>query len=134
MVNEERVYLMTKAALFEKKERKEALRIISYRRKDYILSRMLLTLLAVSVAYALLVAAGIFLVIMGSDTIVLNTPQMIMIGIIVIAVYIVVLIFYFTVSHKYFGERHVRARKEVRKYLSILRALEKMDNRQGERS
>jgi len=134
MVNEERVYLMTKAALFEKKERKEALRIISYRRKDYILSRMLLTLLAVSVAYALLVAAGIFLVIMGSDTIVLNTPQMIMIGIIVIAVYIVVLIFYFTVSHKYFGERHVRARKEVRKYLSVLRALEKMDNRQGERS
>ena len=134
MVNEERVYLMTKAALFEKKERKEALRIISYRRKDYILSRMLLTLLAVSVAYALLVAAGIFLVIMGSDTIVLNTPQMIMIGIIVIAVYIVVLIFYFTVSHKYFGERHVRARKEVRKYLAVLRALEKMDNRQGERS
>ena len=133
MVNEERVYLMTKAALFEKKESKNALRIVSYRRKDYILSRMLLTLLAVSIAYAILVAAGVFLLIMGSDTIVLNTPQMIMVGIVVLAVYAAVLIFYYTVSHKYFGERHVRARKEVRKYLSVLRALEKADQKTGER-
>ncbi|MBR3036104.1 MAG: hypothetical protein IKI54_02280 [Lachnospiraceae bacterium] len=129
MVNEEKVYLMTKAALFEKKESQNALRVVSYRRKDYILSRMLLTLLAVSVAYALLIAAAVFLVIMGSDTIVLNTPQMIMIGAIVVVIYIVILIFYFTVSHKYFGERHVRARKEVRKYLSVLRALEKVQQK-----
>ena len=129
MVNEEKVYLMTKAALFEKKESQNALRVVSYRRKDYILSRMLLTLLAVTVAYALLIAAAVFLVIMGSDTIVLNTPQMIMISVIVAVVYLVILIFYYTVSHKYFGERHVRARKEVRKYLSVLRALEKVQQK-----
>ena len=130
MVNEEKVYLMTKAALFEKKEKTNALRVVSYRRKDYVLSRMLLTLFAVTVAYAILIAALFFVIIMASDTIVLNVRQMVMIAILIAAGYVVVLAFYYTVSHKYFGERHVRARKEVRRYLSVLRGLQKLESGQ----
>ncbi|MBQ7601116.1 MAG: hypothetical protein IJU49_02985, partial [Lachnospiraceae bacterium] len=62
---------MTKAAVFEQKEKKRALRIVNYRRRDYILSRMLLVLLSVSVAYAVLVAAILFMIIMAYESLVL---------------------------------------------------------------
>ena len=40
MVNTEKVRLMTKAAIFEGREKNGAIRIVTFRRKDYILSRM----------------------------------------------------------------------------------------------
>ena len=35
--------------------------------------------------------------------------------------------FYFVVSHKYFGEKHVKACRDVKEYLRTLKAIEKID-------
>ena len=51
MIQPEKVYLMTKAAAFEKREAHRALKIVNYRRKDYVLSRMLLVLLSPLVVF-----------------------------------------------------------------------------------
>ena len=127
MVTEDRLYQMTKAAVFEQKEQKGELRIVNYRRRDYILSRMLLVLLSVSVAYAVLVAAILFMIIMAYESLILNVGQMILIIAGILIGYGLVLAFYYVVSHKYFGEKHVKACRDVKEYLNILNNIEKID-------
>ena len=129
MVDSEKVYLMTKAALFEQKEEKGALKIVSYRRKDYILYHMLLVMLSATVAYGIFVGLLLFMVIMANESIVLNVGEMLMILFGVIAGYAIVLIFYFLVSHKYFGEKHVKARQDVKKYVIMLNQLKEYRDR-----
>ncbi|MBO4410731.1 MAG: hypothetical protein IKY02_02250 [Lachnospiraceae bacterium] len=131
MVDPEKVYLMTKAAAFEKREAKNALRIVNYRRKDYILSRMLLVLLSATIAYAILVGTVIFLVIMANEALVLSVTEMVFILLAILAGYIVVLLFYYVVSHKFYGERHVKARREVKQYLTVLHALNRIQEEQS---
>ena len=130
MVSKERLYQMTKAAVFEQKEQKRALRIVNYRRRDYILSRMLLVLLSVSIAYAVLVAAILFMVIMAYESLILNVGQMILIVAGILIGYGLVLAFYYVVSYKYFGEKHVKACRDVKEYLRTLKAIEKIDRDQ----
>lgn len=131
MIQPEKVYLMTKAAAFEKREAHRALKIVNYRRKDYILSRMLLVLLSVTIAYAILVATAIFLVIMANDSLVLSVMEMVFILLGIIAGYVVVLLFYYVVSHKFYGERHLKARRDVKKYLAVINALNRYDEEHG---
>ncbi len=124
MIQPEKVYLMTKAAAFEKREAHRALKIVNYRRKDYVLSRMLLVLLSATIAYAILVATVVFLVIMANESLVLSVTEMIFIILGILAGYVVVLLFYYVVSHKFYGERHVKARRDVKQYLAVLKALD----------
>lgn len=123
MVDPDKVYLMTKAALFEEKEQKNALKTVSFRRKDYIFYHMLIVMLSASVGYAMIVGGVLFLVIMANDLLVLSVGEMLLILAGVILGYIVLLIIYYMVSHKYYGERHVKARQEVKKYQMILKQL-----------
>lgn len=127
MIEKDRLYHMTKAAVFEQKEQKRALRIVNYRRRDYILSRMLLVLLSVSVAYAVLVAAIMFMIIMAYESLILNVGEMVLIVAAILVGYGLVLAFYYVVSHKYFGEKHVKACRDVKEYLRTLKAIEKID-------
>ena len=130
MVSKDRLYQMTKAAVFEQKEQKRALRIVNYRRRDYILSRMLLVLLSVSIAYAVLVAAILFMIIMAYESLILNVGQMVLIIAGILLGYGLVLVFYYVISHKYFGEKHVKACRDVKEYLRTLKAIEKIDRDQ----
>ena len=130
MVAKDRLVYMTKAAVFEQKEQKRELRIVNYRRRDYILSRMLLVLLSVSVAYAVLVAAVMFMIIMAYESLILNVGQMVLIIVGILIGYGLVLTFYYVVSHKYFGEKHVKACRDVKEYLRTLKAIEKIDKEQ----
>ena len=132
MVDTDKVYLMTKAAIFEKKEKKEAMKIVSYRRQDYILYHILLVLLSVTVAYAIIVGTVLFLVLMANETFVLNVGGMVALAAGLLVIYAVVLIFYYTLSHQYYGSRHVKARQKIREYLSILHALEDLENGNSE--
>ena len=131
MINTQRVYLMTKAAIFEDKEKNGALKIVSYRRQDYILYHMLFIMLSVTGAYAILVGAILFMIIMAYESLVLKTAQMVLILIAIILGYIIVLIAYYMISHKYYGEKHVKARQDVMKYLAVLRQLRELQEEEG---
>lgn len=133
MVNTEKVYYMTKAAVFEQKEAKNALRIVSYRRKDYVLSHMLLALLAVSAAYAILVGSFLFLIVMGSDSVILNVSQMVLIIIAIVLGYALVLVFYYVISHKFYGEKHLKARQDVKGYLKIMKQIDRINEEEGKK-
>ena len=127
MVNTDKVYLMTKAAIFEEKEQNGAIKIVTYRRQDYILYHMLLILLSASLGYFILVGTVMFMVVMAYDSIVLNVSQMIIILLAVVVGYILVLVAYYIISHKYYGDKHVKARQDIRQYLNIIRALRALE-------
>ncbi len=56
MINEEKVVLMTKASLFEKKQRKKAIKITRYFRWDYISLQLLRGWISVTIAFGLVAA------------------------------------------------------------------------------
>ena len=124
MIDMDKVYYMTEAAVFEAKEKDEALKIVKYRRKDYIILHIILVFLSVTAAYAILVGGVLFLIIMAHDEIVLNVGQMVVIIVGIVLLYVVILAFYYVVSHKYYGDKHVKARQKVKNYLDILKELE----------
>ncbi len=126
MVDPDKVYLMTKAAQFEDKEQKNALKTVSFRRKDYIFYHMLIVMVSATVGYAMLVGMVLFLVIMANDLLVLNVGEMFLILAGVLLGYAVLLIIYYMVSHKYYGEKHVKARQEVKKYQQVLKQLSEL--------
>ena len=128
MVDITKVYYMTEAALFEKKHTDDVIKIVKYRRKDYILLHMLMVLLAATVGYALVIGAVLFLVIMSESELVLTVGQAVGIAAAVAVVYLVILITYYVISHKYYGEKHVRAREQVTEYLDILNDLKDYEN------
>ena len=130
MINTQQVYLMTKAAIFEDKEKNGALKIVSFRRQDYILYHMLFIMLSVTFAYAIFVGAILFMIVMAYDSLILNTAQMVLILIAIILGYIIVLTAYYMISHKYFGEKHVKARQDVLKYLTLLKQIRDLQNEQ----
>jgi len=129
VIDMHKVYYMTEAAVFEEKEKNDALKIVRYRRKDYILSHIILVFLSVTLAYAILVGSVLFLIIMAHDEIVLNVPQMVVILVGIVLLYLVILALYYIISHKYYGDKHVKARQKVRKYLEILKELEAISSR-----
>lgn len=126
MVNIDKVYLMTKAAIFEKRQ-KDVLSIVTYRRKDYILYHMLGVMLAVTAAYAVIVGTILFMIVMAYEELILNTAEALVIVIGVILIYMILLVIYYLLSHKYYGEKHVAARHAVTEYLSYLRGIKELE-------
>ena len=122
MVNIDKVYLMTKAAIFEERQ-KDVLSIVTYRRKDYILYVML----AVTAAYAVIVGTILFMIVMAYEELILNTAEALVIVIGVILIYMILLVIYYLLSHKYYGEKHVAARHAVTEYLSYLRGIKELE-------
>ncbi len=134
MVNAEKVYLMTQAAIFEEHEKDGAIKIVTYRRRDYILYHMLLVMFAATVAFALLVGVILLVTIMAHEEFVLNVAELIAIGAGVLIAYVLMMIAYFIFSHKHFGEKHVKARQDVKSYLFLLRKLEEEEKERAERN
>ena len=128
MIDMTRVYYMTEAAVFEKKHKNDAIDIVCYRRKDYIMLHMLIVLLSVTVGFALLVASVLFVVLMARESLLLNVTQMAGIALGVVILYFIVLIVYFIIAHKYYGEKHVKARQAITEYLDILNDLRDYEN------
>ena len=61
---------------------------------------------------------------------VLNVGEMILIIAGILIGYGLVLAFYYVVSHKYYGEKHVKACRDVKEYLRTLKNIEKIDRDQ----
>ncbi len=126
MVQIDKVYLMTKAAVFEK-HHQDVLLTVTYRRKDYILYHMMGVMLAVTAAYAAIIGMVMFMIVMAYEELILNTAEALVIAIGVILIYIILLVVYYLLSHKYYGDKHVAARREATEYISYLREIRELE-------
>ena len=118
MLDERKVKLMTKLALYEETHGKEDFKISSYYRKDYA---------SLHVIYAFLCLVGVLLLagvenIMGN----LSNGLIIFLFLIILAGYVGVVIVYCGIASHIYNEKHKKARKRVKRYNHNLIQLLKM--------
>ena len=125
MLDERKVKLMTKLALYEETYGKEDFKISSYYRKDYASLQVIYAFLSVSVGYVCLVA---LLLLAGVENIMSNMSNglILFLFLIILAGYVGVVIVYCGIASHIYNEKHKKARKRVKKYNHNLIQLLKM--------
>ena len=125
MLDERKVKLMTKLALYEETYGKEDFKISSYYRKDYAGLHVIYAFLSVSVGYVCLVA---LLLLAGVEDIMSNMSNglILFLFLIILAGYVGVVIVYCGIASHIYNEKHKKARKRVKKYNHNLIQLLKM--------
>lgn len=125
MLDERKVKLMTKLALYEETYGQEDFKISSYYRKDYASLHVIYAFLSVSVGYVCLVA---LLLLAGVEDIMSNMSNglILFLFLIILAGYVGVVIVYCGIASHIYNEKHKKARKRVKKYNHNLIQLLKM--------
>jgi beta-lactamase regulating signal transducer with metallopeptidase domain len=129
MLNEERVRLMTKMAMFEKREGKNIAPILNYTKKDYVSSRKLFAFLIGTVLYCgifgVIVAALFFTVIKNIDRITLLL--ILLVGLIG---YLLFIYLYLLIVQRRASRRYKRENRKLEIYRRAWDALESLYERE----
>ncbi|MDE7157898.1 MAG: hypothetical protein K2O02_08180 [Lachnospiraceae bacterium] len=129
MLNEEKIRLMTKLALYEGKNGKKALSANKYFRNDYISINMINTVLTVSFAYLLgLVLWVVYKVDYFMQEI--TNIDLIALGKQVLIIYVIVLIIFLFISYVVYSVRYRNMKTENRVYADNLKELYLMYKRE----
>ena len=109
MLDERKVKLMTKLALYEETHGKEDFKISSYYRKDYASLHVIYAFLSVSVGYICLVGV---LLLAGVENIMgnLSNGLIIFLFLIILAGYVGVVIVYCGIASHIYNEKHKKAK------------------------
>lgn len=115
MLDERKVKLMTRMALYEERQGREDLKVSAYYRKDYTSLHTLATILWVTVGYVCLIG---LLAISMFDTLMekMSIGVMIIMAIVIVAAYLVIVISYAVYTHVTCNSRHKEARARVKLY------------------
>ncbi|QOV20073.1 hypothetical protein INP51_03730 [Blautia liquoris] len=125
MLSEERIELMTKLSLFEKREEKRYLRISKYYRSDYIGISLLKNFFAVTIAYILILALFVIYR-MDHVMITLNELKLRPLTFKVIAGYLCILAGYSVITYIISSLRYKKAKKSVESYIEDLKKLDRL--------
>lgn len=122
MVNMRKVRLMTKLAIYEKKEGKEDIRLGKYFRRDYVRLKVLHNIVAVTLGYILVLGLIIayqmeYLI---KEAVTLDYIGM---GKTILGTYIIVVTVYIMVAMVGYGLYYNYSRKKLSKYFRMLRRL-----------
>ena len=125
MVNMRKVRLMTKLAIYEKKEGKEDIKLGKYFRRDFVRLKVLHNLVAVTVGYLLVLAMIIaykmeYLI---KEAVNLNYVGM---GKLILGIYIIVVTIYIMAAMVGYSLYYDYSRKKLAKYFRMLRKLRSM--------
>lgn len=133
MLDKRRIRLMTKAAVYEKEHAEEDVKISSYYKKDYASLNTWITLIWVTVGYVL---AGGLAVICTADTLMedLTIFKLIILAATAVCAYLALLIIYGIGVGKFYKKKHTRAKQRVKKYYRDLSRIEKMYEKENNRS
>ena len=125
MLDEQKVRLMTKLALYEQTQGKEDFKISEYYRKDYAGMHIVFSILWITLGYACLVG---LIALAGLQALLANMSMglIVTLGVIVVVAYVVVVIVYAVITSHIYNKRHKNARQRVKKYNHNLIKLLKM--------
>nr|WP_317449238.1 hypothetical protein [uncultured Sellimonas sp.] len=124
MVNEEKIKLMNKMALYEEKYGKEDLKIASYYKKDYISYQTIITVIWVTIGYAILfgVVVAAFMETFLDEATLLSVVLIILVAIVL---YLILAVSYGLFASRFYQKKHIRAKGRVKHYVCMLTQLEK---------
>ncbi len=122
MINEERTKLMTRLALYESKEGKKELQITRYFSGDYVGTRMLLSFLCGTLAFAIVVGLS---ALYDIENLMINLFSMDILGFAknIMIVYIIFIGIYLGICYTYFTYCYGKYKGRVNKYLMRLKEL-----------
>ena len=124
---------MTKMAIYEKEYAEEDLKICSYYKKDYSSLNTWITIIWITVGYAL--AAGLFLMFNAEDILEgITFLKLILLAAIAVGVYLALVILYAIGAGRFYKKKHVSAKQRVKKYYRDLSRLEKMYKKEQDRA
>jgi hypothetical protein len=122
MLNERKIRLMTKLAIYEKKDGKEDLKLAKYYKGDYARLQAWKTGIAVTIAYVLLlvVAAVYKLEYFLDNAFIIDFKEL---GMKVLGIYVIVLTVYVVIAMLGYSLKYAASRKKLAKYFRMLRKL-----------
>lgn len=125
MINEEKVKIMTKIAMYEQGKGRRYLPVSKYYRSDYIGLALIKNFFLVTIVYALAIAA---VAVYFGEYLMENIHKMnlVSMGIYIIVGYAVVLVVYSVLTYIQYSVRYYKAKKSVREYYSQLTELSKI--------
>lgn len=123
MIDEKKVKLMTKAAIFEKKERRKAMEIMCYRRQDYIVLHVILSWICATIMAGF--AVGLVLIYMMSRGVHIlyqlsYVKTVVIIGIVLFFMFSLIYCF---LAYWHYVECYDDAEKKFKEYEEILKQL-----------
>lgn len=122
MLNEEKIHLMTKLALYEKREGKKTIPIGRYYRKDYVVLKMLQTAFATAIAYFCILALGV-LGTMEDLLDGLKNMNFVAAGMYVILGLVAIEILFLIIAYNRYNKKFKEAKKSLKPYYRELKNL-----------
>lgn len=123
MLNEEKVKLMTKLALYEQKEGKKAFRTNNYYKTDYVSLHMVYTIIIATISFGLLLLIWVICQVDSLMAVVSRIGFLFSI-ILLVAAYILYLFIHLIISRLVFAGRYSRNKKELTGYNENLKELQ----------
>lgn len=131
MLNNEKIILMTKLALYEQGEGKDKIPVGRYFKSDYIGMRLLSSFVYINIAYIICVA--LWFMLKGEDIIQKLTNTNIVSNVVVFGIiYVVVVFIYMMVSYVYFTYKFKSIRRSLKEYNTQLKQLHKIQEKEME--
>ena len=122
MINEEKVILMTKASLYENKEKKRNLKIMKYFRHDYISVQLLTGWFFGTLCFLL---GAVLWGACHMEYLMENLHKMDIqgFGMTILALYVVIMVVYLCILYGVFSYRYSQARRSVAGYMQTLQKI-----------
>lgn len=122
MLQEEKIHTMSKLAIFEQHEKKDALRMAKYYRIDYIRYEFLKNIISVTVAYAIILA---MIAIYHMEHLLLEATKLdyILLRKQVLGGYIILLVVSGILTFLLSGIKYYKNHRKIKKYYHLLRVL-----------
>lgn len=122
MLNEKKISLMTKLAIYEQGEGKEAIKSNKYTKKDYVSLKMINTAITVTIAFIMVVALWVIYKIDHYVEELVDLDYM-NIGIKLLVIYIIVFIVYMFISYVVYSIKYIKMQEMNKKYSDDLKDL-----------
>lgn len=122
VIHQEKLKVMTQMALYEKKKSKKDFSIYSYQRGDYVCFEIIKTIIAVTVAFMIILG---FIALWNFETIITHFENYDyrQIGLAVLIAYVCILIFYIKLASGKSREEYNAVRPRVRRYFRRLKKM-----------
>lgn len=127
MLNNDRIRLMTKLALYENKEGKEDIRLSKYYKTDYVRYQIIKSIICATIGYAFILA---IIILYRSEFIIANAVTMDYktVGTYILGIYIMIVSVYGLGSAVGYSILYDKSRKKLGRYYKLLQRLNKIYN------
>ncbi|MBQ3544507.1 MAG: hypothetical protein IJA34_05930 [Lachnospiraceae bacterium] len=122
MLNENKIGLMTRLAMYEQGEGKDALKSNKYSKSDYVSLKMINTAITVTIAYFMIVSLWIIYKIDEYVADLVNLDYFNM-GIKLLVIYVIVLVLYMFVTYMVYSLKYIKMQEMNKKYSDNLKDL-----------